>query len=70
MQVMHIDLDKLFLILENKMNTKEIVSNCQNTQEKGALKYQILSLFLKHGTGANCEPLIVVHKNVSFSSTF
>lgn len=69
-QVMHIDLDKIILILENKMKTKGIVSNSQNIQGKGTLKYQILPLLLKDGTGANCEPLIAVLKNVSSSSTY
>lgn len=68
MQDMLIDSDKIILILENKMKTKEIVSNYPNTQGKGTLKYQTLSLPLKHG--ANCEPLRVVLKNVSSSSTF
>lgn len=69
-QVMHIDLVKIILSLENKVKTNEIVSNCQNTQGKGTLKYQILSLLLKHGTGANCEPLIVILKIVSSASAF
>lgn len=52
------------------MKTKEIVSNCQNTQGKGTLKYEIQTFLLKHGTGAKCKPLIVVLKTVSSSSTF
>lgn len=70
MQDMHIDFNKIILILEKKIKTKAIVSHYQNTQGRGTLKCQILSLLCMQRTGANCKPLAIVLQNVLSTSPF
>lgn len=70
MQDAHIDLDKIILILEEEIKTVAVVSYCQNTQSRGTLKYQILSLLCKDRAGANLRPLARVLQNVPSTSPF